>query len=38
MALLGLLIVFFIVIVAIAFAAFPPHRVAEWLTKGGKKK
>jgi hypothetical protein len=38
MALVGLLLVFFIVIVAIALAAFPPHRIAEWMAKGDKKK
>jgi len=38
MALAGLLFVFFIVIIAIALAVFPAHRVAEWMTKGDKKK
>jgi hypothetical protein len=31
-------LVFLIAVVAIAFTVFPPHRVAEWLTKGQKKK
>jgi hypothetical protein len=38
MALAGLLVVFFILIVAIVLAAFPPHRIAEWMAKGDKKK
>jgi hypothetical protein len=38
MALAGLLLVFFIAIVAIVLAAFPPHRIAEWLTSGSKDK
>jgi len=38
MALVALLLVFLIVIVAIVLVAFPPHRIAEWLTKGAKKK
>jgi len=38
MALAALLFVFFIVILAVAFVAFPPQRIAEWLTKGAKKK
>jgi hypothetical protein len=38
MALALLLLVFFIVILAVAFAAFPPQRIAEWLTKGDKNK
>jgi hypothetical protein len=38
MALAVLLFVFFIVIVAIALVAFPPQRIAEWLTKGARKK
>ena len=37
MALAGLLFVLFIVVLAIAFTVFPPHRVAEWLTKDKKK-
>jgi len=36
MALFFLLLVFFIVLIAIVLAAFPPTKVAEWLT--GKKK
>lgn len=36
MALFFLLVVLFIVLVAIVLAAFPPTRIAEWLT--GKKK
>jgi hypothetical protein len=35
-ALFFLLFVLFIVLIAIVLAAFPPTRVAEWLT--GKKK
>jgi hypothetical protein len=35
-ALFFLLLVLFVVLVAIVLAAFPPTRVAEWLT--GKKK
>jgi hypothetical protein len=38
MALVGLLFVFFILIVAIVLAAFPPERIAQWMTKGSKKK
>ena len=38
LALFFLLLVFFIVIVAIVLAAFPPHRIAEWLTKSNQKK
>lgn len=38
MALAVLLFVFLIVVAAIAMAVFPPHRIAEWLTKGDKKK
>jgi hypothetical protein len=37
LALVFLLIVFLIVIAAVVLAAFPPHRVAEWLTKSKKK-
>jgi hypothetical protein len=37
MELVALLFVLFIVVVAIALAVFPPHRIAEWLTKGSKK-
>jgi cbb3-type cytochrome oxidase subunit 3 len=36
MALFFLLFVFFIVLVALVLWAFPPTRIAEWLT--GKKK
>jgi len=38
MALAALLFVFFIAIVAIVLAAFPPHRIAEWLTTSKDKK
>ena len=38
MALAALLFVFFIAIVAIVLAAFPPQRIAEWLTSGDKNK
>jgi hypothetical protein len=38
MALAVLLFVFLIVILAVALVAFPPQRIAEWLTKGSKKK
>jgi hypothetical protein len=38
LALFFLLIVFLVVIVAIVLVAFPPHRVAEWLTKNDKPK
>jgi hypothetical protein len=38
MALAILLFVFFVVILAVALVAFPPQRIAEWLTKGAKKK
>ena len=38
MALAALLFVFLIVCAAIVLAAFPPHRIAEWLTSGDKKK
>jgi len=38
MALAALLIVFLVVIVAIVLAAFPPHRIAEWMTSGDKNK
>jgi hypothetical protein len=38
MALAGLLLVLLIVIIAIALAAFPPHRIAEWMAKGDKRK
>jgi hypothetical protein len=37
LALAFLLLVFLFVIAAIVLAAFPPHRMAEWLTKGKKK-
>jgi hypothetical protein len=37
MALAALLLVFFIAIVAIVLVAFPPQRIAEWLTKDKKK-
>jgi hypothetical protein len=36
-ALFFLLLVLFIVVIAVAFAAFPPHRIAEWLTKKNPK-
>jgi cbb3-type cytochrome oxidase subunit 3 len=38
LALFFLLLVLFIVILAVVFMAFPPQRVAEWLTRGSKKK
>jgi hypothetical protein len=38
MALAVLLFVFLVVIAAVVLAAFPPHRVAEWLTRGDRKK
>ncbi len=38
MALAALLFVLFITVVAIAFAVFPPHRIAEWLTSEDKNK
>jgi hypothetical protein len=38
MALAVLLFVFLILIIAIAATVFPPHRIAEWLTRGDKKK
>lgn len=38
MALAVLLFVFFIAIVAIVLVAFPPQRIAEWLTSGKDKK
>jgi hypothetical protein len=37
LALFFLLMVFFIVIMAIVLVAFPPQRIAEWLTKSKKK-
>ncbi len=36
MALFWLIVVFIIVIVAIVLAAFPPHKIAEKMTKGKK--
>jgi hypothetical protein len=38
MALAGLLLIFFIAIVAIVLFAFPPQRIAEWLTGNKDKK
>jgi hypothetical protein len=38
MALAALLFVLFIAVVAIVLAAFPPNRIAEWLTTGNKDK
>jgi hypothetical protein len=38
MALAALLFVFFITVVAIALAVFPPHRIAEWMASGDKNK
>jgi hypothetical protein len=38
MALAALLLVFFITVVAIALAVFPPHRLVEWFGSGKDKK
>jgi hypothetical protein len=38
LALFFLLVVLFFVIVVIVLFAFPPHRLAEFLTKSDKKK
>jgi hypothetical protein len=38
MALAALLFVFFITVVAIALAVFPPHRLVEWFGSGNKNK
>jgi hypothetical protein len=32
-----LLLVFFVVVIAIALAVFPPHKLVAWLDKGRKK-
>jgi hypothetical protein len=37
LALFFLLLVFFIVVIAIALAVFPPHKLVAWLDKGKKK-
>jgi hypothetical protein len=37
-ALVILLFVFLVVILAVVLVAFPPQRIAEWLTKSAKKK
>jgi hypothetical protein len=37
-ALFFLLLVLFLVVIIIALFAFPPQRLAEFFTKGGKKK
>ena len=38
MALFFLLLVLFFVVIIITLFAFPPHRLAEFFTKGEKKK
>jgi hypothetical protein len=36
MALVGLLAVFFVVMVAIVLFAFPPNKIVEWMSKKDK--
>jgi hypothetical protein len=37
LALFFLLLVFFIVVIAIALAVFPPHKLVAWMEKGKKR-